>query len=109
MRPPNRPTHRQQGTSGRLVCESDRPEERLQILAVGLGPVGAGELAGRAEVGQGLPPGEAFAVGPGVVGQDAFDAGDAVPGEECRGPCQEARAGGGLLVGVDLAVGEAAV
>jgi hypothetical protein len=31
MRPPGRATHRQQGTSGRLVCGSGRPEERLQI------------------------------------------------------------------------------
>ena len=76
-------------------------------LAVGLRPVDAGELAVRAEVGQGLLPGEAFAVGPGVVGQDPLDAVDAAGGEEGRGPAQEGCAGGGLLVGVDLAVGQA--
>lgn len=43
-------------------------------LAVGLGTVGAGEFAGRAEVGQDGLPGPAFAVGPRVVRQDAFDA-----------------------------------
>ena len=78
-------------------------------LAVGLRPVGAGEFAGRAEFGQGLAPGDALAVGPGVVGQHALDPGDAEGGEEGRCPAQEVCAGGGLLVGVDLAVGEAGV
>ncbi|GAA2779277.1 hypothetical protein GCM10019017_25480 [Streptomyces showdoensis] len=51
-------------------------------FAVGLGQVGAGEFAGGAEVGEGVLPGQAFAVGPGVVGQDPFDAGDATGVEE---------------------------
>ena len=78
-------------------------------LAVGLRPAGAGQLAGRAEVGQGLAPGEALAVGPGVVGQDALDAVDARRSEEGRGTAEEGGAGGGLLVRLDLAVGQAGV
>jgi hypothetical protein len=46
-------------------------------LAIGLRPVGAGEFSGRAEVGECLAPGEALAVGPGVVGEDALDPVDA--------------------------------
>jgi hypothetical protein len=69
-------------------------------LAVGLRPVDARARAGCAEVGQCLPPGEALAVGPGMVGQRPFDAQDAVGGEEGRRPSQEAGAGGGLLVAV---------
>ena len=76
-------------------------------FAVGLWPVGAGELAGRADVGQGGFLGQALAVGPGVVGQDAFDAGDALVVEERGRPGEEARAGRDFLVRVDLAVGEA--
>jgi hypothetical protein len=52
-------------------------------LAVGLRPVGARELAGRTQVGKGLLPGEAFAVGPGVVGQDPVDAVDPVDARGC--------------------------
>jgi hypothetical protein len=78
-------------------------------LAVGLGSVGAGEFAGRAEVGEDVVPGQALAVGPGVVGQDPFDAGDAVVVEEGGRAGQEGRAGRDLLVGVDLAVGQPGV
>jgi hypothetical protein len=76
-------------------------------LAVGLRPVDARAIAGCAEVGQCLPPGEALAVGPGMVGQRPFDAQDAVGGEEGRRPSQEAGANGGLLVAVYFAAGEA--
>jgi hypothetical protein len=43
-------------------------------LAVGLGSVAAGEAGLGAEVGQGLVPGAAAAVGQGVVGHHPFDA-----------------------------------
>lgn len=59
-------------------------------FAIGLRSVDAGELAGRAEVDECLLPGEALAVGPGVGGQDTFDAVDARRGEEGRGPGQKA-------------------
>ncbi len=58
---------------------------------------------------QGLLPGQAFAVGPGVVRQDALLPVDAVAGEERGGPRQEPCAGGGLPVVVDLPVGRAGV
>ncbi|SEE03665.1 hypothetical protein SAMN05428945_6460 [Streptomyces sp. 2224.1] len=48
-------------------------------------------------------------VGPGVIGQDTFDAVDAVAAEERGGPGEEGCAGGDLLVRVDLGVGQAGV
>ena len=57
----------------------------------------------------GVSEGGAAAVAQGVVGQDPFDAGDAVAGEVGRGPGEEPGAGGALLVGEDLAVGQAGV
>ena len=78
-------------------------------FADGLRPLGAGEIAGRAELGQGLLPGEALVGGPGIVGRYPLDAVDPAGGEEGHGPAQEAGAGGGLLVAVDLAVGQAGV
>ena len=44
-----------------------------------------------------------------VVGDDAFDAGDAVLGEVGRGAGQERSAGGAFLVGQDLGVGQSGV
>ncbi|BCK67389.1 hypothetical protein Srufu_013420 [Streptomyces libani subsp. rufus] len=58
---------------------------------------------------QRITPGEAPAVGPGVVDQDPFDAVDAHGLEERGGPVEEGRAGGCFLIAVDLAVGQAAV
>lgn len=78
-------------------------------LVVGLRPVGTGEFPGRPEVGQGGFPGQALAVGPGVVCQDPFDPGDAGAVEERGRSGQEGRAGRAFLVGVDLAVGQAGV
>lgn len=51
----------------------------------------------------------AVAVAPGVVGDESFDAGDAVGGEELESAFDETGAGVGAFVGEDLAVGEAAV
>lgn len=45
-------------------------------------------------------------VAPVVVGHDPFDPVDAVGGEVVGGTAQECRAGGSLLVGQDLGVGE---
>src|SRR5690242_1284896 len=50
-----------------------------------------------AEVGADLAKGPA--VGPGVVGHDPLDPGDAVGGEVGRGALEEGRAGDALLVG----------
>jgi hypothetical protein len=54
-------------------------------------------------------PGQALAVGPGVVGEDVFDACDAVCVEEGGHAGEKACQVRGLLVRVDLAVGEAGV
>jgi hypothetical protein len=48
-------------------------------------------------------------VGPGVVGDEPLDAGDAVGGEVGDRAFQERRAGGSLLVGQDLLVREPGV
>src|SRR5690606_37952362 len=84
-----------------------RPVEPLGP-AVGPGPVGPDEAGPGADAGQGLRKGPALGIGPGVVGGHPLH-GDAGRGEEGRGPAQEPRAGGGLLVGADLAVGRAGV
>lgn len=76
-------------------------------LAVGLRPPGPGPAGADAQVAAGVPPG-VLAVGPGIVGQDPFDA-DAQGREVGRGPGQEGRAGRGGLVGQVLGVGDAAV
>src|SRR5690625_6376032 len=63
----------------------------------------------RTQIGQGLVDVAAVAVGEGVVGHHSFDPGDAHGGEVGRRPPQEAGAGLGGLVVVDLAVGQAGV
>ncbi len=60
-------------------------------------------------VGDDSGEGFAVAVAPGVVGHDPFDVVDAVGGEVVDGAGEERGAGVGLLVVVDLGVGEAAV
>lgn len=70
-------------------------------FTVGLRSVGAGEFARRADVDQGLFPGQALAVGPCVVREDALDSGDGQAGEERGGPGHEDC--------VDFRVGEAGV
>ena len=50
-----------------------------------------------------------FAVGPGVVGDQPLDAGDAVAGEVADRSVQERCAGGALLISQDLAVGQPGV
>jgi len=74
-----------------------------------LGPVAFGEPGLGAQVGQGLAPGVAAPVGQGVVGHDPFDGRDAEGGEGLRGAAEEPGAGVGLLVGVDLGVGQPGV
>jgi hypothetical protein len=74
-------------------------------LAVGLGPVGPGLLRLDAEFGAGVAPGAGF-VGWSVVAQHAFD-GDAAGGEPSGGIAQDFDGGRGLLVIVDLGVGDA--
>ncbi len=58
---------------------------------------------------QGGLPGQSLAVGPGVVREDAFDAGDAVDVEERCGPGEEPGAGRAFPGRVDFAVDEAGV
>jgi hypothetical protein len=82
---------------------------KRSALAIGLGPVPAGETGLGAEVGEGLVPCPATAVGQGVVGHHAFDLGYPELGEVLRGASQEASARVGLLVGVDFGVGQAGV
>src|SRR5690606_30047353 len=61
------------------------------------------------DLGDRVDEGAAVAVGEGVVGHHPLDAGDAHGGEVGRCPAQEPRAGLGLLIVVDLAVGQAGV
>ena len=50
-----------------------------------------------------------FSVGERVIGDDSFDAGNAVVGEILRRPGQDRGGGGAFLVGLDLGVGQAGV
>src|SRR3954447_12153858 len=68
-------------------------------LAVLPGAVRLDELLPGVEGGDDLAQG--VLVGPGVVGHHPLDAVDAVAGEVGRGPSEERRAGGALLVGQD--------
>jgi hypothetical protein len=77
-------------------------------LAVGLGPVGAGEALDRSEVGDDLLELAAVAVGEGVVGQHPLD-GDAMAGEEHPGPAEEPRAAVAALISQDFGIGQARV
>ncbi len=76
-------------------------------LAVGLRTPGPGPAGADAQVAAGVAPG-VLAVGPGVVGQDPFDA-DAQGREVGGGPHEEGCAGRGGLVGKVFGVGNAAV
>src|SRR5690606_12321629 len=78
-------------------------------VAVLPGTVGRDELRLRPQIGQGLVDVAAGAVGEGVVGHHPLDPGDAHGGEVGRRPPQEPGAGLGLLIIVDLAVGQAGV
>jgi hypothetical protein len=77
-------------------------------LAVGLGPVRAGEALDRTQLGHHGLDLAAVAVGEGVVSQHPLD-GDVVGGEEAAGPAQESCAGGATLVGQDLGIGQPGV
>lgn len=75
--------------------------------AVGLRTVGPGLLVGDPGGCQGVAPGMGLVAGT-VVGEDAFN-GDPARGEEGLGPLPEPGGGFLLLVGEDLAAGEAGV
>jgi hypothetical protein len=76
-------------------------------LAVGLRAVGAGALVDDAGCGEGVAPG-VWAVAGAVVGQDALD-GDPGLGKEVLGAGPEHGGGLLLLIGQDLAVGQAGI
>jgi hypothetical protein len=82
------------------------PVEPLD-LAVGGWPVGPGPLVGHPLGGQQLPPGVAAVAGA-VVGQDPLD-GDPAFGEPGTRPGPEPAGGPGLLIRVDLGVGQPGV
>ena len=73
-------------------------------LAVGLGAPGAGLLHRDVEVGAAVAP-EVGLVGRAVVGQDPLD-GDAAVGEPGDGSLEDSGRGDGLLVVVDLGIGD---
>src|SRR5690606_18899368 len=94
--------------------------EHLPVGPLGLqGPVESFDLAvlpGAVWLDEHLPGiqgrdhiAQAVLVGPGVVGHDPLDPGDAVGGEVVGGPSEERRAGRALLIGQDLAVGQPGV
>ena len=75
-------------------------------LSVGPGAMRFDEALLRAKGRHGLMEGVGFAVGEGVVGEDAFDPRDAAASEE-RGRAEEdASCGDALFVGVNLGIGE---
>ena len=84
------------------------PVEPLD-LPVLPGAVGLDEDVGGTQAGHRVGERTAVPVGERVVGDDLLDPCDAVRGEVLAGAGQERRAGRALLVGVDLAVGQAGV
>ena len=73
-------------------------------LAVLPGAVGSDELL--LDLVGGTDLAQRLAVGPGVVGHQPLDPGDAVGGEVVDATFEEPRADGAFLVGQDLAVGQ---
>lgn len=71
--------------------------------------VGFDEFLDRAQRGHGVFECVGFSVGERVIGDDSFDAGNAVVGEILRRPGQDRGGGGAFLVGLDLGVGQAGV
>jgi hypothetical protein len=78
-------------------------------LAVGTGAVRFDEALLGAELGDGGFERGGMAVGEGVIPDDAFDAVDAVAGEELGSAEENGGSGGAFFVVVDFGVGEARV